>query len=98
MIKNVYTNRELNKKLKENGCSLKGIPDYWDNQNDVQYYKYDISYDVCVKFSDKFFKLIDINKHTIKIVEMLQSDEPKSKINNYIWSVCKFNHKNKENK
>jgi hypothetical protein len=87
---NHYISFELSKKLKENGCKLK---------NNRVYSRYDILWDICIKYSKEFWgNSFRLRLFVLIIIVKFLEKESREEIEQYIWDNCLFNPKNKEEK
>jgi hypothetical protein len=101
---NKYTSFEFSKLLADNGCSLESDeyicttkPIEFKEKNQLNeffngYPKYDILWDICVKYAKEFFG--DENLKTGKICAciftFIKMNIPQEEIEKYIWDNCLF--------
>ena len=122
---NKYTSFEFSKKLWDNGCSLKTdkfYPPQITEKNIKEqgykifsselYPKYDILWDICVKYAKEFFgeesTWVDNRYETgdiyakkylpisENIFYMFHHNKSQEEIEKYIWDNCLFNTENKK--
>jgi len=99
---NKFTSLELSKKLWDNGCKIGREQCVWNNDFEkIECYpKYDILWDICVKYAKEFFgkdtitidgfEISKENQMPLDILMMIKNEHSQEKIEKYIWENCSF--------